>query len=196
MEVDWLVNHLLEFVFKGPELRASSSEVSQSFNLKFGGSEITCQVPQHALAETSGELLRPDLLYQSMKLELEELEAFGVGEVISEAEARRSARESGRRVLTTRWVNSVKRPGLYRSRLVVRDYASMGGTTLAEGIYSPTTSLEGLRLLLSLLCKRGSVLSCDVSVAFMHAAVSRPEYVELPSNVSIASSKGKLEKGE
>ena len=195
MEVDWLVNHLLESVFKGPELPASSSEVSQSFNLKFGGSEITCQVPQHALAETSGELLRPDLLYQSMKLELEELEAFGVGEVISEAEARRSARESGRRVLTTRWVNSVKRPGLYRSRLVVRDYASMGGTTLAEGIYSPTTSLEGLRLLLSLLCRRGSVLSCDVSVAFMHAAVSRPEYVELPSNVSIAPSKGKLEKG-
>ena len=41
MEVDWLVNHLLESVFKGPELRASSSEVSQSFNLKFGGSEIT-----------------------------------------------------------------------------------------------------------------------------------------------------------
>ena len=195
MEVDWLVNHLLESVFKGPELRASSSEVSKSFNLKFGGSEITCQVPQHALAETSGELLRPDLLYQSMKLELEELEAFGVGDVISETEARRSARESGRRVLTTRWVNSVKRPGLYRSRLVVRDYASMGGTTLAEGIYSPTTSLEGLRLLLALLCKRGSVLSCDVSVAFMHAAVSRPEYVELPSNVSIASSKGKLEKG-
>ena len=195
MEVDWLVNHLLESVFKGPELRASSSEVSKSFNLKFGGSEITCQVPQHALAETSGELLRPDLLYQSMKLELEELEAFGVGDVISETEARRSARESGRRVLTTRWVNSVKRPGLYRSRLVVRDYASMGGTTLAEGIYSPTTSLEGLKLLLALLCKRGSVLSCDVSVAFMHAAVSRPEYVELPSNVSIASSKGKLEKG-
>ena len=195
MEVDWLANHLLESVFKGPELRASSSEVSKSFNLKFGGSEITCQVPQHALAETSGELLRPDLLYQSMKLELEELEAFGVGDVISETEARRSARESGRRVLTTRWVNSVKRPGLYRSRLVVRDYASMGGTTLAEGIYSPTTSLEGLKLLLALLCKRGSVLSCDVSVAFMHAAVSRPEYVELLSNVSIASSKGKLEKG-
>ena len=92
--------------------------------------------------------MRPDLLYQSMKLELEELEAFGVGDVISETEARRSARESGRRVLTTRWVNSVKRPGLYRSRLVVRDYASMGGTTLAEGIYSPTTSLEGLVIVL------------------------------------------------
>ena len=195
MSIDWLTSHLLERVFQGPELRASSSEVSQSFTLKFGGSRICCKVPQHALSETSGEPLSPDLLYLSMKLELEELEAFGVGEVIPEYEARRDARASGRRVLTSRWVNSVKKPGLYRSRLVVRDYASMGGTTLAEGIYSPTTSLEGLRVLLSLLCKRGSVLSCDVSVAFMHAAVSRPEYVELPSNVSIAASKGPLEAG-
>ena len=195
MSIDWLTSHLLERVFQGPELRASSSEVSQSFTLKFGGSRICCKVPQHALSETSGEPLSPDLLYLSMKLELEELEAFGVGEVIPEYEARKEARSSGRRVLTSRWVNSVKKPGLYRSRLVVRDYASMGGTTLAEGIYSPTTSLEGLRVLLSLLCKRGSVLSCDVSVAFMHAAVSRPEYVELPSNVSIAASKGPLEAG-
>ena len=157
MSIDWLTSHLLERVFEGPELRASSSDVSQSFTLKFGGSRICCKVPQHALSETSGEVLSPDLLYLSMKLELEELEAFGVGEVIPEYEARKEARSSGRRVLTSRWVNSVKKPGLYRSRLVVRDYASMGGTTLAEGIYSPTTSLEGLRVLLSLLCKRGSV---------------------------------------
>ena len=68
MEVDWLANHLLESVLEGPELRASSSEISKSFNLKFGGSEITCQVPQHALAETSGELLRPDLRDVSYQL--------------------------------------------------------------------------------------------------------------------------------
>ena len=189
MEIDWLTNHLLESLYRGPDLRATSQEVADSFTLKFGGSRVKCQVPRNAVSETSGEQLDPSLLYASMKLELEELESFGVGKVISEDEARKSARESGRRVLTSRWVNTVKRKGLYRSRLVVRDYASMGGTTLSEGIYSPTTSLEGLRLLLALLCRRGSVLSCDVSVAFMHAAVSRPEYVELPSNVSIADSK-------
>ena len=188
MEIDWLTNHLLESLFKGPDILATSKEVADSFTLKFGGSKIKCQVPRNAVSETSGEQLDPELLYASMKLELEELESFGVGKVISEAEARKSARESGRRVLTSRWVNTIKRKGLYRSRLVVRDYASMGGTTLSEGIYSPTTSLEGLRLLLALLCKKGSVLSCDVSVAFMHAAVSRPEYVELPNNVSIADS--------
>ena len=89
----------------------------------------------------------------------------------SQKVARDEARKSNRRVLSCRWVNTVKKPGLYRSRLVVRDFASMGGTTLAEGIYSPTTTLEGLRLLLSVLCQRGSMRSCDVSVAFMHAAI-------------------------
>ena len=44
-------------------------------------------MPQHALSETSGEVLDPELLYLSMKLELEELEAFGVGEVIPEYES-------------------------------------------------------------------------------------------------------------
>ena len=66
MSIDWLTSHLLERVFQGPELRASSSEVSQSFTLKFGGSRICCKVPQHALSETSGEPLSPDLLYLSM----------------------------------------------------------------------------------------------------------------------------------
>ena len=47
-------------------------------------------------------------------------------------------------------LNSPRAAWVQASRLVVRDYASMGGTTLAEGIYSPTTSLEGLRVLLSL----------------------------------------------
>ncbi|CAE7728534.1 unnamed protein product [Symbiodinium sp. CCMP2592] len=184
MEIDRLTNHYLESLFRGPDLRATSTAVAKSFDLKFGGTKIRCAVPQNAVSETSGEKLEPDLLYASMKLELEELESFKVGEVIPEREARRLAKENGRRVLTSRWVNTVKKKGLYRSRLVVRDYASMGGTTLSEGIYSPTTSLEGLRLLLSMLCRRGSVLSCDVSVAFMHAPVARAEFVELPNNVS------------
>ena len=186
MEIDWLTDHYLQKLGEGPDCRAVSNQAASSFELKFGGSRICCQVPQQAVSETSGELLDPKLLYLSMKLELEELESFNVGEVVSEREAYRLAKESGRRVLSSRWVNTVKKPGLYRSRLVVRDFAAMGGTTLAEGIYSPTTSLEGLRLLLSVLCRKGSVLSCDVSVAFMHAAIARPEFVQLPSNIGNA----------
>ena len=89
MEIDWLTNHYLESLFQGPDLRATSSAVAKSFDLKFGGTRIRCAVPQNAVSETSGEKLEPDLLYASMKLELEELESFKVGDVIPEREARR-----------------------------------------------------------------------------------------------------------
>ena len=70
MEIDWLTDHYLQKLG-----RAVSNQAASSFELKFGGSRICCQVPQQAVSETSGELLYPKLLYLSMKLELEELES-------------------------------------------------------------------------------------------------------------------------
>ena len=169
MEVDsFLVDELmaasLNQVYTGPDVRTVSKEVDRSFTLLFCGARITCVVPKTAVSETSGEHLEPKLLETAVRLELEELESFRVGKVISEQEAKVFAKRNGRRVLTSRWVNTVKRPGLYRARLVVRDFASFGGSTLNEGIYSPTTTLEGLRVLLALLSQSGSLvwrcLSC------------------------------------
>ena len=128
----------------------------------------------------------PQLLQEAMRLELEELESFKVGTVVSEEMAKRVARTNGRRILTSRWVNTVKKPGLYRARLVVRDFASFGASTLQEGIYSPTTTLEGLRLLLALVSESGSLISGDVSVAFMHADCARVEVIQMPNNVVLA----------
>ena len=188
---DSLIGHMVDdsllMLLRGPDLllgAKAKSDEGVDFVLPFGGTKIRCSVPSGAISETSGEVLETDLLKKSMRLELEELESFKVGESVSEKVARDEARKSNRRVLSCRWVNTVKKPGLYRSRLVVRDFASMGGTTLAEGIYSPTTTLEGLRLLLSVLRQRGSMMSCDVSVAFMHAAIARPEFVQLPPNIT------------
>ena len=67
----------------------------------------------------------------------------------------------------------------------MRDFASFGVSTLNEGIYSPTTTLEGLRVLLALLSQSGSLVSGDVSVAFMHADCGRPEVIQMPCNVSL-----------
>ena len=183
-----MVDDLLLMLLRGPDLLLGAkgkSDEGVDFVLPFGGTKIKCSVPSGAISETSGEIRETDLMKKSMRLELEELESFKVGESVSEKGARD---ESHRRVLSCRWVNAVKKPGLYRSRLVVRDFASMGGTTLAEGIYSPTTTLEGLRLLLSMLCQRGSMMSCDVSVAFMHAAIARPEFAQLPPNITTLKS--------
>ena len=183
--VDELMAASLNQVYTGPDLRTVSREFDRSFTLLFCGARITCVVPKTAVSETSGEHLEPKLLETAMRLELEELESFRVGKVITEQEAKVFAKRNGRRVLTSRWVNTVKRSGLYRARLVVRDFASFGGSTLNEGIYSPTTTLEGLRVLLALLSQSGSLVSGDVSVAFMHADCARPEVIQMPCNVSL-----------
>ena len=119
--VDELMAASLNQVYTGPDLRTVSKEVDRSFTLLFCGARITCVVPKTAVSETSGEHLEPKLLETAMRLELEELESFRVGKVITEQEAKVFAKRNGRRVLTSRWVNTVKRLGLYRARLVVRD---------------------------------------------------------------------------
>ena len=188
--IDQLVHESLMGIYRGPDLRAVGSGKSRSFEVSFCGSVIRCTVPDNAISETTGEKLDPELLEKAMKLELEELESFKVGKVVSEDYAKKLARMNGRRVLTSRWVNTIKKPGLYRARLVVRDFASFGGSTLQEGIYSPTTTLEGLRLLLALVSESGTLISGDVSVAFMHADCARVEVIQMPSNVTLSKKGG------
>ena len=72
----------------------------------------------------------------------------------------------------------------------MRDFASFGGSTLQEGIYSPTTTLEGLRLLLALVSVSGTLISGDMSGAIMHADCARVEVIQMPSNVTIAKKGG------
>ena len=81
--VDEFMAASLNQVYTGPDLRTVSKEVDRSFTLLFCGARITCVVPKTAVSETSGEHLGPKLLETAMRLELEELESFRVGKVIS-----------------------------------------------------------------------------------------------------------------
>ena len=187
--IDLLIHESLLKVYRGPDVRylcSVGSAKTLCFDVPFCGAKVRCYVPDNAVSETNGERLDPQLLEEAMRLELEELESFKVGTVVSEEMAKKVARTNGRRILTSRWVNTVKKPGLYRARLVVRDFASFGASTLQEGIYSPTTTLEGLRLLLALVSESGSLISGDVSVAFMHADCARVEVIQMPNNVVLA----------
>ena len=75
-------------------------------------------------------------------------------------------------------------PDRVRARLVVRDYA-LGSSPLAEGICSPTTSLEALRGVLAIHAVRGgTLLAADVSVAFMQAPVQGVEVIRFPSGMT------------
>ena len=182
--IDLLIHESLLKVYKGPDVRylcSVGSAKTRCFDVPFCGAKVRCYVPDNAVSETNGERLDPQLLEEAMRLELEELESFKVGTVVSEEMTKRVARTNGRRILTCRRVNTVKKPGLYRARLVVRDFASFGASTLQEGIYSPTTTL-----VLALVSESGSLISGDVSVAFMHADCARVEVIQMPNNVVLA----------
>ena len=187
----WLQEFGLAMLFDGPDLRVRASQSgTQSaekevwFSQKFGGTKVWVKVPANVVCEVSGVVLAQKDVVAGMKLELEELDAFGVATIIDEKKARKIAT---RRIHTTRWVITAKpskeNPNRVRARLVVRDYA-LGSSPLAEGIYSPTTSLEALRGVLAIYAVRGgTLLSADVSVAFMQAPVQGTEVIKFPSSV-------------
>ena len=185
----WLYEHGLRQLFDGPDLRVTTKirkgdNVKEWFRMKFGGKKIWVHVPDNAVCEVSGKVLPRKHLEEGMRLELSELDAFGVATIIGEAEARKRAT---RRIHTTRWVLTSKpsatNPERVRARLVVRDYA-FGSNPLADGIYSPTTSLEALRGVLAIHAVRGgTLLSADVSVAFMQAPVQGVECIRFPNGM-------------
>ena len=74
-------------------------------------------------------------------------------------------------MLTLCLVLTQKTSEIVRCRLVVRDFATGGTSALNAGIYAPS-SLDGLRCVLAVsVVKDLSLLTADVSVAFMHAPV-------------------------
>ena len=188
----WLQEFGLACLFYGPDLRVSAAssgaqkvEEDLWFSQKFGGTKIWVKVPANVVCEVSGAVLSQKDVMAGMKLELEELDAFSVATIIDEVIARKTAT---RRIHTTRWVITSKpskeNPNRVRARLVVRDYA-LGSSPLSEGMYSPTTSLEALRSVLAIhAAKGGTLLSADVSVAFMQAPVEGVEVIRFPAGMS------------
>ena len=188
MALDWLNEHMLTCLFDGPDLRIATSQPLEGddewFDLSFGGQRIWVHVPSNAVCEVSGRKLEQSDLRAAMRLELEEIDAFKVATICTESTARSIATK---RVHTTRWVLTLKptaaNPKRVRARLVVRDYA-FGSTPMEEGIYSPTTSLEALRSVLAIHAARGGTLvSADVSVAFMQAPVRGSESIRFPKGM-------------
>ena len=185
----WLNEHGLRQIFDGPDLRVvrklkKGDDPKEWFRMKFGGKKIWVHVPDNAVCEVSGKVLPRKHLEEGMRLELSELDAFGVATIVGEADARNKAT---RRIHTTRWVLTSKpsatNPERVRARLVVRDYA-FGSNPLADGIYSPTTSFEALRGVLAIHGVRGgTLLSADVSVAFMQAPVQGIEFIRFPNGM-------------
>ena len=155
---------------------------------EFGGQKVRVDIPESSFDELTGAALDFEQVKQGMKTEVQQLERLKVGRCLVEREGRALAKEKQVTVLTSRWVLTQKTPEIARCRLVVRDFATGGASALNSGIYAPTSSLDGLRCVLAVsVVKDLSLLTADVSVAFMHAPVEAEacDLVLLPANISI-----------
>ena len=155
---------------------------------EFGGQKVRVDIPERSFDELTGAALDFEQVKQGMKTEVQQLERLKVGRCLVEREGRALAKEKQVTVLTSRWVLTQKTPEIARCRLVVRDFATGGASALNSGIYAPTSSLDGLRCVLAVSgVKDLSLLTADVSVAFMHAPVEAEacDLVLLPANISI-----------
>ena len=155
---------------------------------EFGGQKVRVDIPERSFDKLTGAALDFEQVKQGMKTEVQQLERLKVGRCLVEREGRALAKEKQVTVLTSRWVLTQKTPEIARCRLVVRDFATGGASALNSGIYAPTSSLDGLRCVLAVsVVKDLSLLTADVSVAFMHAPVEAEacDLVLLPANISI-----------
>ena len=99
---------------------------------------------------------------------------FEVYELVNEQQAR------GKRLWNSAWLDSQKRPGLVRSRLVVNQ---VRGASKREDVFAATRPLAAMRFILSRAASRGHGRSFglwDVSVAFFHATIEEEVFVRPP----------------
>ena len=138
--------------------------------------------------ELTGAALNFEQVKQGMLTEVQQLERLKVGKCLIEKEGRALAKEKRVTVLTSRWVLTQKTADIARCRIVVRDFATGSASALNSGIYAPTSSLDGLRCVLAVsVIQDLSLLTADVSVAFMNAPVEEGavDLVLLPGNSTI-----------
>ena len=155
---------------------------------EFGGQKVRVDIPESSFDELTGAALDFEQVKQGMKTEVQQLERLKVGRCLVERDGRALAKEKQVTVLTSRWVLTQKTSEIARCRIVVRDFATGGASALNSGIYAPTSSLDGLRCVLAVsMVKDLSLLTADVSVAFMNAPVEAEacDLVLLPANMSI-----------
>ena len=109
--------------------------------------------------------------------EVKRMLEFEVYEEVSEELAR------GKRIWNSAWLDSQKKPGLVRSRLVVNQ---VRGACKREDVFAGTPPLAAMRFVLSRAASRGHgrcIGSWDVSVAFFHATIEEEVFLRPPKNM-------------
>ena len=155
--------------------------------MDFCGQKIKLWKPSGAVSDVTLRDLPAEGTFLAMQKETRGLTAVGAGQVLAE----NVARESGQRIIGTRWVTNEKEEAQegVRARIVAKDFAS-GQSARSMGISSPTPSIEALRMV-GVACGAWSVgnqamflAGLDVSQAFMNSPLERPEILRMPLSMS------------
>ena len=184
MDVEALVDHVIEESWEEEEnnfFRKLTQGVRKTGKVLW--SKLTClgwtvwqSFQQDERCENSGTILNPKQLDEAIRKEYDQLEKLGVGEFLEESEAVKISKQTGMKILSSRWVHVQKTPELVRSRLVVCDYRSCGLSSLRENLYAPTAGIVALRMCLALAqWFNWDVFTLDVSTAFLYAVLLEEE---------------------
>ena len=160
------------------------------FKTRVCGMTIYQQMPVQPRCENTGLPLPLNGYRDAVVKELEQLTKLKVGIPMDEGRLMRVSKEHDIRPIATRWV-AIAKPDRVRARLVCKDYRYRGGAALQEGLYSPTSSLESLRCLLSVSEELGNcICSLDVSTAFLYAPLDNNEHVTVMLPASSRDQRG------
>ena len=161
------------------------------FKTNVCGMTVYQQMPIQPRCENTGLPIPLKGYQEAVVKEFEQLTKLCVGVPHDERSLMRISSEHGIKPIQTRWVIVQKPDGRVRARLVCKDFKFRGGTALQEGIYSPTSTLESLRILLGINEEYGNILcSMDVSTAFLYAPLDKNEHVTVLLPPSTKDEKG------
>ena len=103
------------------------------------------------------QALDANLGFLGMQEEIKNLEACKTGTVVGETQVNELKRGNPQvRVIQARWVAAHKSESRVRARIVANNF-NKGSSAKALGFSSPTPSIESVRLVLTISCKRGYI---------------------------------------
>ena len=151
---------------------------------KLGGRDILIWRPDEVIDDVSLLQLDPQLGFEGMQSEIDNMEKCHTGRVIIAEEMEHLPSSAPHmRLIQSRWVGAYKTA----TRIVAKDIAR-GASARRLGISSPTPSIEALHTILALSSTRGlQIKAMDVDHAFMHSPLPPSDVVvlKLPLSVSL-----------
>jgi hypothetical protein len=144
-----------------------------------------------AFEESSADAeLDPVEVAKAREEEIKELERR-VYKVVDISEA---WERTGKAPIGVRWVDVRKKEGIYRSRLVAKDFAPKNKRNDIEGLYAAMPPLELVKVLMARASQvKEKIMLIDIKKAHLYAPIEGDAYVDLPPERAMPGKCARLE---